>query len=56
MIDKGEDCTKVLIQLKAIKSAVEGVVDEMVNHEIEKCLKDVNQKDKKLLINLKKYV
>ncbi|MFA6602594.1 MAG: metal-sensitive transcriptional regulator [Candidatus Shapirobacteria bacterium] len=56
MIDKGEDCTKVLIQLKAIKSAVEGVVDEMVNHEIDRCLKDINQNDKKLLINLKKYV
>jgi DNA-binding FrmR family transcriptional regulator len=56
MMDKQEECTKILIQLKAVRSAVEGVIDEVVNHEFDRCLKDVNQDDKKLLIKLKKYV
>lgn len=56
MMEKGEDCPKILVQLKAIKSAVNGVVEEMVSKEIDRCLKDVDPKDKKLLINLKKYV
>ncbi len=48
MIDNECDCEKVLTQLKAIKSAVGGVMDEIVEGQFDS--------DKKLLIKLKKYV
>jgi DNA-binding FrmR family transcriptional regulator len=48
MMDSKCDCEKVLIQLKAIRSAVSGIMDEIV--EAQFC------DDKNLLIKLKKYV
>jgi DNA-binding FrmR family transcriptional regulator len=48
MMDEQCECEKVLIQLKAIKSAISGVMDEIVESQF--C------NDKKLLIKLKKYV
>lgn len=48
MLDKKCDCEKVLTQLKAVRSAVSGVMDEIVEEQF--C------DEKKLLIKLKKYV
>ena len=48
MVDSKCDCEKVLIQLKAIRSAVGGIMDEVVESQF--C------NDKNLLIKLKKYV
>ena len=48
MMDSKCDCEKVLTQLKAIKSGISGVMDEIVEEQF--C------NDKKLLIKLKKYV
>ena len=48
MMEAKCDCEKVLMQLKAIKSAVGGIMDEIVESQF--C------NDKKLLIKLKKYV
>jgi len=48
MMDSKCECEKVLTQLKAIKSAIGGVMDEIVEGQFNK--------DKKLLIKLKKYV
>lgn len=48
MIDQKRDCEKVLVQLKAIKSAVSAIMDEIV--ETQFC------QEKKLLIRFKKYV
>jgi len=56
MIDAKADCLKVLTQLKAIKSAVSSVMDSVVEDKFNTCLKSLNHDDKKLLINLKKYV
>lgn len=56
MIDNKEDCIKVLTQLKAIKAAVGGVMDTIVNEQFETCMKSLKNEDKKLLINIKKYV
>ena len=56
MIDAKADCLKVLTQLKAIKSAVSSVVDSVVEDQFETCLKSVSKEDKKLLVQIKKYV
>lgn len=56
MLNNNEDCIRVLTQLKAIRSAVEGVMDQMMEEQFEKCLTSVNNKEKKLLIKMKKYV
>lgn len=48
MLDTNCDCVKLLTQLKAIKSAVAGVIDEIVEDQFNH--------DKKILIKLKKYV
>jgi len=48
MVDNKCECEKVLTQLKAIKSAVSGVMDEIVEGQFGD--------EKKLLIKLKKYV
>jgi len=56
MMDSNTDCLKVLTQLKAIKSAVSGVMDSVVEDKFETCLNSVSKEDKKLFINLKTYV
>ncbi|HWS48971.1 MAG TPA: metal-sensitive transcriptional regulator [Candidatus Methanoperedens sp.] len=56
MMDKEADCQKVLTQLKAIKSAVAGVMDSVIEEKFETCLKSLSRDDKNLLVNLKKYV
>ena len=56
MADRQEDCIKVLSQLKAIKSAVSGLMQTMVTDKFDTCLTSLKKDDKELLINLKKYV
>jgi len=56
MMDTNTDCLKVLTQLKAIKSAIGSVMDSVVEDKFNTCLKTVSKEDKKLFINLKKYV
>lgn len=56
MMATDTDCLKVLTQLKAIKSAVDKVMDFVVEEKFDNCLKSVSSDDKKLFINLKKYV
>ena len=48
MMEEKCDCEKVLTQLKAIKSAISSVMDEIVEGQFKS--------DKKLLIKFKKYV
>ena len=38
MIEKDEDCAGVLVQLSAIKSALNGLGKEIINEHIEHCL------------------
>lgn len=56
MIGEGEDCLKVLTQLKAIKVALEKVMDTVVEGQLDSCLSKLDQKDKETLLKLKKYV
>lgn len=56
MMDSETDCLKILTQLKAIKSAVSGVMDKVVEEQFDSCLKSMKGSDKNLLINMKKYV
>ena len=56
MADRQDDCLKVLTQLKAIRSAVSGLIQTVVADKFDTCLASLKKDDKKLLINLKKYV
>lgn len=56
MMLEGKDCLQLLTQLKAIKSAVGGVMDSLIESEFNTCLSSLKEKDKKLLIKIKKYV
>jgi len=38
MIEKDEDCAGVLVQLSAVKSALNGLGKEIINEHIEHCL------------------
>lgn len=56
MIDSKKDCLQVLTQLKAIKSAIGGVMDAIVEDQFGTCMKSLKTEDKKLLIKIKNYV
>lgn len=56
MIDNGDDCLKLITQLRASRSGIEGVIDMIIANKFDNCLKDLKSSDKKLLINIKKYV
>lgn len=56
MIQSKKDCVQILTQLKAIKSAVNGVMDALVEEKFESCMTSLKREDQKLLINLKKYL
>lgn len=56
MIDNKKDCLQILTQLKAIKSAVGGVMDAVVEDQFDTCMKSLKNEDKKLLIKIKKYL
>ncbi|HNY04348.1 MAG TPA: metal-sensitive transcriptional regulator [Candidatus Woesebacteria bacterium] len=56
MVDRNQDCLKILIQLKATKAAIGSVMETVVEEQFESCLKSVKNEDKKLLIKIKKYV
>lgn len=56
MIAQDKDCLQVLIQLKAIKSAVGGVINTIIENQFDTCLQSLKSDDKKLLVKIKKYV
>lgn len=56
MLTEEKDCIQVLTQLKAVKSAISSVIDNIVDDKINNCISSLKAKDKKLLLNLKKYV
>lgn len=56
MMDSKADCLQVLTQLKAVKSALSSVIDSVVEDKFETCLHSLDKDDKKLLIQMKKYV
>lgn len=56
MVDNKKDCVQILTQLKAIKSAVGSVMDNLINDQFDTCFKSLKEEDKKLLIKIKNYV
>lgn len=56
MVDTKADCLKVLTQLKAIKAAVGGVMDSVIEEQFNTCMKSLNKNDKELLGKIKNYV
>lgn len=56
MLDEKEDCVKILTQLKAVKSAVSGVMNKIIDEQFESCLSSMKKRDKNLLIKIKDYV
>lgn len=56
MMDDGSDCIKVLTQLKAVRSAVSGVMDKIIDEQFESCMASVKKQDKELILKIKNYV
>ena len=56
MIDNKVDCIQVLTQLKAIKAAVAGVMDSVIEEQFNTCMKSLKKDDKELLVKIKNYV
>lgn len=56
MIDNQSDCVQILTQLKAVKSAVGGVMDGIIEEQFDTCMKSIKKEDKTLLIKMKNYV
>lgn len=56
MIESKKDCVQILTQLKSIKSAVNRVMEVLVDEKFDSCMKSLKNEDKKVLVNLKKYL
>jgi DNA-binding FrmR family transcriptional regulator len=56
MVDNKADCVQLLTQLKAAKSAINSVMDSVVEDQFDTCIKSLKENDKKLLIKIKNYV
>lgn len=56
MLDSQADCLQILTQLKAAKSALSNLTTTIVEEQFDSCFPKLKKSDKKLLINLKKYV
>lgn len=56
MISNKSDCVETLTQLKAIKSAIGSVIDNMIEEQFDTCIKSLKKEDKTLLKKIKNYV
>lgn len=56
MMDNGDDCIKLITQLRASRSGIESIIDTIIANKFDTCLQGLKSSDKKLLINIKKYV
>lgn len=57
MVEEGRDCSEVLVQLAAVKSAINGAGKEMLKHYIETCLEEeLEKQDGKGLEKLNKSI
>jgi DNA-binding FrmR family transcriptional regulator len=50
--DKDFDCSKTLIQLKAIKSASSSLLNKFLQNNLQECLNGSSKKDEELLKKL----
>jgi DNA-binding FrmR family transcriptional regulator len=56
MIGEGEDCTRVITQLKASKAAINTTMNRLIEERSRECLKGVTRKDREKIIALFKEV
>lgn len=56
MIDAEKECISVLTQLKAVRSAVNSVMDEVVEDQFNKCLTKLDKTDRETFTKMKNYV
>lgn len=57
MLDNDEkNCLDVIIQLKAVNSALQSLEEKFLEEEFNSCLKKVSSKDKKNLTNIFKEI
>lgn len=57
MVESGRDCTEVLIQLSAVKSAINNTGKILLQDHIEHCIVDaVENNDEKALMELRKAI
>ena len=57
MVEEGRDCSDVLVQLAAVKSAIIGAGKEILKHYIETCLEEeLEKQDGKGLEKLNKSI
>ncbi|MCR5758586.1 MAG: metal-sensing transcriptional repressor [Selenomonas sp.] len=57
MVENGRDCSEVLVQLSAVKSAINGVSKIILKDHLEHCIVDaVRENDQKTLEQLNKAI
>lgn len=57
MVEEGRDCSEVLIQLGAVKSAVNGMGKEILKQYVDECMEEeINGKDHKGIEKLNKSI
>lgn len=39
MTEEGEDCRKIIIQMKSVRSAIENIMSKFVQENVTRCLK-----------------
>ena len=44
MVEEGRDCSEVLIQLAAVRSAVNGAGKEVLKHYMDECIEEALEK------------
>lgn len=57
MVEEGRDCSEVLIQIAAVRSALDGVSRIILKDHIDHCIKEaVEENDMETIENLKKAI
>lgn len=56
MMEEDKECTDIITQLKASKSAINTTMNRLLEEHSENCLKDVDQKDKEKITSLFKEI
>jgi DNA-binding FrmR family transcriptional regulator len=57
MVERGQDCSQVLIQLSAVRSAINGICEVILKDHLDHCIVDaVKTGDKKTIEELNKAI
>lgn len=52
MIEENQDCEKIIIQFQAAKAALDSSFSEILNNNLEQCLKKKDSKNMKNILKL----